>query len=36
MNNRDVIVLKKIIQYANEIDGTITRFDLNYNKFEDD
>ena len=24
MNDRDVIILKKIIQYANEINGTIS------------
>ncbi|MCL2050318.1 MAG: DUF86 domain-containing protein [Lachnospiraceae bacterium] len=36
MNDKDIIILKKIIQYANEIDGTITRFELDLAKFKDD
>jgi len=36
MNNRDSVVLRKIIQYANEIDATVKKFELNYEKFEGD
>lgn len=36
MRDRDITVLKKIIQYADEIGGTITRFNLDLNKFKAD
>lgn len=36
MNARDEIVLKKIIQYADEIEATIARFDLTPEAFADD
>ncbi len=36
MNSRDVIVLKKIIQYSDEIAATISRFALTQQSFADD
>ena len=36
MNTRDEIVLKKIIQYADEISETISRFNLTQNSFTED
>ena len=36
MRDRDVTVLMKIIQYADEINGTITRFELDLEKFRTD
>lgn len=36
MNSRDEIILKKIIQYADEISATIERFDLTSELFADD
>ena len=36
MKDRDVIVLKKIVQYAEEINGTIVRFEPDFNKFKSD
>lgn len=36
MNDRDVIILRKIIQYSREINETITRFNLNFHKFTND
>lgn len=36
MNTRDEIVLKKIVQYADEIEGTISRFNLTAETFVDD
>ncbi|MGM9936370.1 MAG: DUF86 domain-containing protein [Candidatus Ornithomonoglobus sp.] len=36
MNNRDNIILKKIIQYADEIQATIDRFSLTIDKFASD
>ena len=36
MNTRDEIVLKKIIQYADEISETISRFNLTQDSFTDD
>ncbi|MCL2020351.1 MAG: DUF86 domain-containing protein [Oscillospiraceae bacterium] len=35
-NSRDIIILKKLIKYSNQIDETIKRFDLDLNKFNDD
>ena len=32
MNDRDIIVVKKIIQYINEITITVQKYDLDYNK----
>ena len=32
MNDRDIIVVKKIIQYINEIAITVQKYDLDYNK----
>ena len=36
MNTRDEIVLKKIIQYADEISETISRFNLTQDSFTED
>lgn len=36
MNIRDEIVIKKIIQYADEIDETISRFNLTHEYFTED
>jgi len=36
MKDRDIIILRKIIQYADEIGGTIKRFDLDFDKFKND
>lgn len=36
MNNRDEIILKKIVQYSNDIKATIDRFNLTYGLFVDD
>lgn len=36
MNTRDEIVLKKIIQYADEISETISRFNLTQDSFAED
>lgn len=36
MNTRDEIVLKKIIQYADEISETISRFNLSHDSFIED
>ncbi|MCL2095368.1 MAG: DUF86 domain-containing protein [Oscillospiraceae bacterium] len=36
MRDRDLTVLKKIIIYINQINGTISRFKLNFDKFKDD
>jgi uncharacterized protein with HEPN domain len=36
MNRRDEIILHKIIRYADEIEATIKRFDLDYEKFSSD
>jgi len=36
MKDRDYIIIKKIIQYSCEINYTIKRFKLNFNKFEND
>ena len=36
MNDRDVIILKRIVQYSDEINGTITRFNLDLHKLKDD
>ncbi len=36
MNNRDNIILQKIIQYADEIQATIDRYNLDHAKFSSD
>ncbi|MCL2080993.1 MAG: DUF86 domain-containing protein [Oscillospiraceae bacterium] len=36
MRDRDIVVLKKVLRYSDEIDGTIARFDLDFNKFKSD
>ena len=36
MNDRDIVSLKLIIKYCDEIIGTVERFELNYNNFIDD
>lgn len=36
MNNRDIIILKKIIRYADEIQATIERFSLTRDAFSED
>ena len=36
MNIRDEIVIKKIIQYADEIEETISRFNLTHESFTED
>jgi len=33
MQNRDVVIIKKIVKYSNEIYETIIFYELNYNKF---
>lgn len=36
MNDRDIIILKKMIQYADEIALTVEKLDLDFQKFETD
>ena len=36
MKDRDITILMKIVQYAEEINYTISRFSLDYDKFKDD
>ena len=36
MKDRNIIVLKKIVKYSDEINETITRFDLDLDKFKKD
>jgi len=36
MRDRDINILIKIVQYANEVSGTISRFNLDLDKFEAD
>lgn len=36
MNSRDALILKKIIEYSNEIQATIERFSLDRDKFAED
>lgn len=36
MRNRDSVLLRKIIQYVDEITMTIQRYDLSYDRFIDD
>ena len=36
MKNRDIVILKKVVQYSDEISGTIMRFDLDFDKFKND
>lgn len=36
MNNKDEILIRKIVQYANEINETIARFNLTKESFEGD
>jgi len=36
MKDRDITILKKVVQYTDEINGTIERFELDYSKFKDD
>ena len=36
MRDRDAAIMSKIVQYAEEICGTITRFDLDLEKFSSD
>ena len=36
MRDRDITILKRIVQYAEEINGTIVRFDLDLDKFRGD
>ena len=36
MKDRDVALLEKIIQHAEEVEGTILRFSLNLDKFKSD
>ena len=36
MRDRDTMILMKILQYADEINGTITRFNLDIDKFRND
>jgi len=36
MKDRDIIILKKIIQYSNEIDLTVEMMQLDYDKFVDE
>jgi len=36
MRDRDITILMKIVQYTDEIDGTISRFSLDLNKLKSD
>jgi len=36
MRDRNITILTKIVQYANEVSGTISRFELNLDKFKSD
>jgi len=36
MKYRDIVIIKKILQYSNEINGTINRFELDFDKFNRD
>jgi uncharacterized protein with HEPN domain len=36
MRDRNITILTKIVQYTNEISGTISRFGLDFDKFEND
>ena len=36
MNDRDVTVLEKILKYIDEINGTVSRFELDFDKFKND
>ena len=36
MKDRDVTILKRIVQYADDVSGTITRFDLDLDKLKSD
>lgn len=36
MKDRDINVLNKIVQYINEISGTVSRFELNFDRFNND
>ncbi|MCL2359508.1 HepT-like ribonuclease domain-containing protein [Candidatus Bathycorpusculum sp.] len=36
MKDRNIVILNKIIKYANEISDTISRFNLDFSKFEKD
>ena len=36
MKDRDVTILKRVVQYADEINGTITRFELDLDKLKSD
>ena len=36
MNNRDIIILTRIIQYTEEIETTVKRYELNFFKFSSD
>ena len=36
MKDRNIAILNKIIKYASEIDGTILRFELDFDKFKND
>ncbi|MDR0460955.1 MAG: DUF86 domain-containing protein [Nitrososphaerota archaeon] len=35
-NDRNIVILNKIIKYADQINKTIARFNLDYDKFEND
>ena len=36
MNDRDVTILKRIVQFSDEINGTIVRFNLDLDKLKND
>ena len=36
MKDRDILILKRIVQYADEISGTISRFELDLDKLRSD
>ena len=36
MKDRNIDVLNKILKYIDEINGTVSRFELDFNKFEND
>ena len=36
MRDRNIVLLKRIVKYSNEISGTITRFELDFDKLSND
>ena len=36
MKDRDIDILNKILKYIDEINGTVSRFELDFDKFENE